>query len=190
MKKILLVDDDSLVLATLTMGLQRAGYSVSQVDNGEAAIKLEQNERFDLAILDMRMPKMSGLEVAAVFRAAARTPFIFLSAFNEDDVVKTAAYAGALGYLVKPIEISRILPAIEIAIVRHDELAKLEQASLNLTEALNSNRETDIAIGLLMGRHQMDRASAFNLLRNAARNQRCKITKVAQQLIAGEILEL
>ena len=190
MKKILVVDDELVVLATLSMGLKQAGYQVFQVGDGAAAIQVAQLENPDLAILDMRMPGMSGLDVAKVLHERGRTPFIFLSAFNDDEVVKAAAEAGALGYLVKPIEISRIVPAIEVALVRHDELLKLANNNLNLIEALNKNREIDIAIGLLIERYRISRAGAFDAIREYARYHRCKVTIVAQRLIEGEQLDL
>jgi response regulator NasT len=190
MKKILVVDDDLVVLATLSMGLKQAGYQVFQVGDGAAAIQVELLENPDLAILDMRMPGMSGLDVAKVLHERGRTPFIFLSAFNDDEIVKAAAESGALGYLVKPIEISRIVPAIEVAMVRHDELSKVTNNSINLMDSLNKNREIDVAIGLLMERYAIDRASAFDAMREYARCNRCKAFSVAQRLIDGERLEL
>jgi len=190
MKKILVVDDDLVVLATISMGLSQAGYQVIQADSGELAIKICAKESLDLAILDMRMPSMDGLEVARILRKNGYAPFIFLSAFNDERLVKEAAEAGALGYLVKPLEISRIVPAVEVALVRHDELTKLEETTANLAEALAGNREIDVAIGLLMERYKADRASAFNAMRDFARSQRCKIDLLARRLIAGEHIEL
>lgn len=189
-KKILAVDDDLVVLATISMGLSQAGYHVLQADSGEQAIKICARESLDLVILDMRMPVMSGLEVAKVLHKNSYAPFIFLSAFNDTELVKEAAEAGALGYLVKPIEISRIVPAVEVALVRHDELTKLEETTANLAEALEGSREIDVVIGLLMERYKTDRASAFNAMRDFARSQRCKIDLLARRLIAGEPIEL
>lgn len=183
MKKILIVDDDLVVLATLSLGLQRAGYQVFEADSGEAALKLERAETPALVLLDMRMPGMDGLAVARILRERRRAPFIFLSAFSDEDIVREAADAGALGYLVKPIEFARIVPAIEVALVRSDERSRLEEHGANLADALNRNREIDVAIGMLMVRFNLDRASAFNLLREQARSRRCRIVDVAQQLI-------
>jgi response regulator NasT len=82
-----------------------------------------------------------------------------------------------------------MLPTIEVALARHDELVTLANDRSNLTVALNSNRETDIALGILMERYQIDRARAFNILRNYARRHRCKIVEVSQRLIVGENLD-
>lgn len=190
MSKILVVDDDLVVLATVSMGLRQAGYQVLQVDSGELAVQICRREEPDLAILDMRMPGMSGIEVAQVLKKETRTPVVFLSAFCDEDIVQAAAETGALGYLVKPIEISRLVPAIEVALARAEEFGKLEQDKANLSDALDRNREIDVAIGLVMQRYHLDRAAAFELLRTYSRKRCCKIRETAQRLIGGEDIAL
>ena len=96
MPHILLVDDDRLILATLGTGLRRAGYSVSEANSGEQALRLAAERKPDLALLDIRMPGMSGIEVAAQFRETHGTPFIFLSAYGDENLVDQAAQLGAL----------------------------------------------------------------------------------------------
>ena len=113
MQKILVVDDDLVVLATISMGLRQAGYQVLQVDSGELAVQICKREAPELAILDIRMPGMSGFEVAEILRKKSKTPFIFLSAYSDEESVKSAKELGALGYLVKPVEIKHLVPAIE-----------------------------------------------------------------------------
>jgi len=189
MTKILVVDDDLLVLATTTMGLQQVGYEAMQVDNGAEALQICAHERPDLVLLDIRMPLMSGFELARLLNERM-IPFIFLSAYSDEDMVKTAAEAGALGYLIKPIEISRIVPAIEIALILADEQIKAEQAIENLASALGKNREIDISIGLLMERYQFSQVTAFEHLRNYARSNRMKVIDVAKALITGSIKQL
>jgi response regulator NasT len=190
MAKILVVDDDLVVLATVSMGLRQAGYQVQQVDSGELAVQICRRDKPDLAILDMRMPGMSGIEVAEVLKRETRVPFIFLSAFSDEEIVRAAAEKGALGYLVKPIEISRMVPAIEIALARAEQFEKLEQDKANLADALDRNREIDVAIGMVMHRHHLGRAAAFESLRNYSRSRRCKIAEVARRLIDGENIPL
>lgn len=186
MPKILVVDDDLVVLATTSIGLKQAGYEVLQADNGGWALKICQELKPDLVLLDVRMPVMSGIEVASVLSKWA-VPVIFLSAYSDEDMVKSAAQVGALGYLVKPVEISRIVPAIEVALMRADEQIKAGQVIENLTTTLEKNREIDISIGLLMERRRLDRVKAFERLRNYARSNRMKLIEVAKALIAGTI---
>lgn len=114
--KILVVDDDRLVLATVTHGLTRAGFEVIDADNGDDAILLARQHRPDLALLDIRMEGMSGFDVAAYLRESLHTPFMFLSAFADDATVAQVKALGAVAYLVKPLDISQIVPTVEAAL--------------------------------------------------------------------------
>ena len=115
--KILVVDDDRLVLATVTHGLAKAGYEIIDADNGDDAILLAREHRPDLALLDIRMEGMSGFDVAAYLRESLQTPFMFLSAFADDDTVAQVKALGAVAYLVKPLDIAQIVPTVEAALV-------------------------------------------------------------------------
>src|SRR3954470_10750992 len=115
--KILVVDDDRLVLATVTHGLAKAGYDIIDADNGDDAILLARQHRPDLALLDIRMEGMSGFDVAAYLRESLQTPFMFLSAFADDATVAQVKALGAVAYLVKPLDISQIVPTVEAALV-------------------------------------------------------------------------
>src|SRR3954468_21011345 len=112
---VLVVDDNRLVLATLADGLTRAGYDVIDADNGDDAILLARQHRPDLALLDIRMEGMSGFDVAAYLRESLQTPFMFLSAFADDDTVAQVKALGAVAYLVKPLDIAQIVPTVEAA---------------------------------------------------------------------------
>jgi len=114
--KILVVDDDRLVLATVTHGLAKAGYEIIDADNGDDAILLARQHRPDLALLDIRMEGMSGFDVAAYLRESLQTPFMFLSAFADDATVAQVKALGAVAYLVKPLDISQIVPTVEAAL--------------------------------------------------------------------------
>ena len=114
--KILVVDDDRLVLATLTHGLANAGYEIIDADNGDDAILLARQHRPDLALLDIRMEGMSGFDVAAYLRESLQTPFMFLSAFSDDATAAQVKALGAVAYLVKPLDISQIVPTVEAAL--------------------------------------------------------------------------
>ena len=115
--KILVVDDDRLVLATVTHGLSQAGYEIIDADNGDDAILLARQHRPDLALLDIRMEGMSGFDVAAYLRESLQTPFMFLSAFADDATVAQVNALGAVAYLVKPLDIAQIVPTVEAALV-------------------------------------------------------------------------
>lgn len=181
--RVLVVDDDRLVLATLAKGIRQWGYEVAEASSGEIALKLALETNPDVILLDVNMPRMSGLEVAKTLRAQTMIPFIFLTACGDADIVKQATEHGAMGYLVKPVDISQIVPAIEAALARGKELGQLRETETQLSTALANSRETSLAVGILMERVHLDRHSAFDLLRDYARSQRRKIKDVADELI-------
>ena len=112
---ILVVDDNRLVLATLTDGLTQAGYRVVDADNGDDAMLLAREQRPDLALLDIRMEGKSGFDVARYLRNQCRMPFVFLSAFSDEETVAQVEALGAVAYLVKPLDIRQLVPAVEAA---------------------------------------------------------------------------
>jgi DNA-binding response OmpR family regulator len=185
---ILLVDDDILILGLLSKFLQLAGYDARMASSGQMALDmiLESGREPDLALLDVNMPGMSGLELAQRLQSETTVPVMFLSASDDDDIVRQAAEFGAVGYLVKPIDTARIAPTIKAALARADEIRQLRQTESKLTIALQAGRETGMAVGVLMARLHTDRDSAFRLLRDHARSQQRKINDVAAQLLAAE----
>ncbi len=189
---VLLVDDDRPILTSLASSMRRAGYVVSEAQSGEVALDLAQTTRFDVALLDVRMPGMSGLDLAkAIGEQKTDLPFLFMSAHSEIDVVKDAAEYGALGYLLKPVAISQLIPAIEAALARAQELRKLRETEAHLNVALASGRDINIAIGIIMERNRVDRQAAFDMLRIHTRSQRRKMSEVAEEFVkAAEILNL
>lgn len=186
---LLVVDDDRLILFALANGLREAGYTVIEANSGERAIEICGDITPDLAILDMRMRGLSGLDVAGWFKEHNQTPFIFLSAYDDRETVEGATTAGALGYLVKPVDTHQILPTIRAALKRGEEIRQLREMEKNLTNALGSSREISVAMGILMERHHIAQQDAFEKLRAAARNQRRKATEVAGDIISGDMLD-
>jgi DNA-binding response OmpR family regulator len=116
--KILVVDDDRLVLATVTHGLSQAGYDVIDADNGDEAILLAREHQPDLALLDIRMEGKSGFDVAEVLRDVYRIPFMFLSAFADGATRSQVEALGAVAYMVKPLDVGQIVPTVEGAFRR------------------------------------------------------------------------
>ncbi len=187
--KVMLVDDDRLVLATLGSGLEQVGYAVQVCASADEARRILAIEAPDILVLDVRMPGDSGLDLSRELRDEFGIPFIFLTAYSEAEVVMQAAQHGALGYVVKPVDIAQLVPAIEAALARAADMKKLRQAGSQLQTALNESREVSVAVGLLMERRRLDRKQAFELLRTTARSQRRKIGEVAQEMIdAVELL--
>ena len=189
--RLLLADDDRLILSTLGQGLRDAGYEILEATDGKAAVHICEISQPDLAILDIRMPGMSGVEAARLIREKTKTPFIFLSAYGDKEVVQLAVQEGALAYLVKPVDIPQIVPTIEAALARSAELSELRQSADNLSSALETNRETSMAVGLIMERYRVGRDTAFKILRNYARSERLKLNQLAANLLsAAETLSI
>lgn len=173
--KILVVDDDRLVLATVTHGLARAGYEVIDADNGDDAILLAREHRPDLALLDIRMEGKSGFDVADYLRASLGTPFMFLSAFADDATVAQVKALGAVAYLVKPLDIAQIVPTVEAALssVRSRRIAPapLQSPSPAPAPASPGNPLADpvpVAVGVLMHRYSLPRGEALSRLHRLA----------------------
>ena len=182
-RHILVVDDDRLVLAALAEGLRTAGYRVTSVASGADALGVTDTP--DLALLDVRMPGMSGIQLGRKLREQGGVPFLFLSAYGDQEIVKQATEEGALGYLVKPLDIQQIVPSIEAALARGRDIRKLRESETQLNTALTGSREISMAVGLLMMRDRLDRKQAFGLLRANARSQRRPLAELAKELLTS-----
>jgi response regulator NasT len=199
--KILVVDDDRLVLATLTHGLSQAGFEVIDADNGDDAILLAREHRPELALLDIRMEGKSGFDVAAYLREYLQTPFMFLSAFTDEGTIKQVKELGALTYLVKPLDIQQIVPAVEAAFANRTKALASQHAaadaiSSTATQPARTTPLADplvetvaIAMGLVMHRHSMTRRQALDKLSAQARQEDVGLSALSERLIhAQEVL--
>jgi response regulator NasT len=184
-RHILVVDDDRLVLAALSEGLRAAGYRVTGAVSGEDALAIAARDAPDLALLDVRMPGMDGIELGRRLRAVAGIPFLYLSAYGDPEIVRQATEEGALGYLVKPLDIQQIVPSLEAALSRAREIRKLRETEAQLGSALAGSREISMAVGLLMIRDRISREQAFDVLRGNARSQRRSVGEVARELLGA-----
>ena len=182
---ILVVDDDRLVLATLANGLSQAGYDVIDADNGDDAILLAREHRPDLALLDIRMQGMSGFDVAAYLREYCPTPFMFLSAFADEQTAAQVRALGAVAYLVKPLDIGQILPVVEAALARAaSQPTPVKPAARAATaEPAMPSPEVLMAIGVLMQRDALLRAAAFERLYRMASAEKLTLDEQAQRLL-------
>lgn len=193
--KVLVVDDDRLVLATVTHGLSQAGYEVIDADNGDDAILLARQHKPDLALLDIRMEGKTGFDVAAYLREYCQIPFMFLSAFSDEATIKQVKALGAVTYLVKPLDIQQIVPAVEAAFAKRpasdDTLNQpVAPALAAQPEALNPLEDTvALAVGIVMHRHSLARLPALDRLKAQARQEGRSLEALSQRLLeAQEVL--
>ena len=176
---ILVVDDDRLVLATLVAGLKQAGFEVIEADNGDDGILLARKFKPQLAILDMRMQGKSGMDVARYLAANTSTGFMFLSAFGDADIVEEATRMGALGYLVKPLDVRQIVPAVRAALARWQEL----QAAPAADAGAVPGRDECVAIGILMERLRLGFDRAREALAAQARSEGKSAVDLASNMV-------
>jgi response regulator NasT len=197
--RILVVDDDRLVLATVTHGLSQAGFEVIDADNGDDAILLAREHRPDLALLDIRMEGKSGFDVADYLRESLGTPFMFLSAFSDAGTVARVRELGAVAYLVKPLDIAQIVPTVEAAVAN----VRKQRGEAPLTPLPGPRVPVGVpvaaadpladpvplAIGVLMHRYSLPRAEALERLRRlSAGDGRPLAAQAAALLDAVELL--
>jgi response regulator NasT len=188
---ILVVDDDRLVLATLAHGLTQAGYDVIDADNGDDAILLAREHRPDLALLDIRMQGKSGFDVAAYLREYCQLPFMFLSAFSDEQTAAQVKALGAVAYLVKPLDIGQILPVVDAALAAGAARAAEARPPASPREAPMPIPEVLMAVGVLMHRYSLARVPAFERLHRLAQAEHRSIDAQAKLLLdAVEVLAL
>ncbi|MBN2702181.1 MAG: ANTAR domain-containing response regulator [Methylohalobius sp. ZOD2] len=181
--KILVVDDDRLILATLVQGLRAHGYEVAEAVGGRQALETARAFVPDLALLDIRLPDIEGPEVAERLARQMDIPALFLSAYDDTAAVEKAMQAGGLGYLVKPLAVNQLLPGLEIALARAREIKRMKEKQSKLEEVLSKNRVINVAVGVLMERQRLPRQEAYEALRRLARTERRKVIELATQMI-------
>jgi len=183
--KILVVDDDRLVLATLSYGLTQAGFEVIDADNGDDAILLAREHRPELALLDIRMEGLTGFDVAAYLREYLQTPFMFLSAFADEATVAKVKELGAVAYLIKPLDISQIVPAVEAAFARSAPPTPAAAAPEPASEPseLPPLDPTALAVGVLMHRYSLPRDEALARLMGLASADGHSLPEQARRIV-------
>ena len=186
---VLVVDDNRLVLATLADGLTRAGYDVIDADNGDDAILLARQHRPDLALLDIRMEGKSGFDVAAYLRTYCQMPFMFLSAFSDEETVAKVKALGAVDYLVKPLDIGQIVPAVDAAFAQlnaaRPQAAPESAAPRRAAAAEPLATAVAMAAGVLMHRYSIARGEALERLGAIAAAEGRGLPEQAERILAA-----
>lgn len=180
---ILVVDDDRLVLATLAHGLSQAGYDVIDADNGDDAILLARAHRPDLALLDIRMQGKSGFDVAAYLREYCQMPFMFLSAFSDEQTAAQVKALGAVAYLVKPLDIGQILPVVSSALAALAARRSEPVPGPAAAAPPMPSPEVMMAVGVLMHRFSLTRAAAYAHLHRLATAEKFSIDDQAERVL-------
>ena len=183
--RILVAEDETIIRLDLRDLLERAGFEVcAEAKDGEQAIELARSEEPDLAVLDVKMPKLDGIETARRILEERPIPIVMLTAYGQDELVSRALEAGVFGYLVKPFREQDLLPAIRTARARHEELTALREQADSLAEALAARKAIERAKGLLMERESLTEQEAFARLRKASQVSGRPMKVVAEAVVA------
>ncbi|GAB3543570.1 response regulator NasT [Actinopolyspora lacussalsi] len=182
--RVLVAEDEALIRLDLVEMLREEGYQVvGEAGDGEEAVRLAEELRPDLVILDVKMPKMDGIEAASSIAGERIAPVVILTAFSQRDLVERAKDAGAMAYLVKPFAKRDLVPAIELAVSRFTEVQALEAEAASLSERLESRKTIERAKGLLMSNHDMSEPESFRWLQRTAMDRRTTMKAVAQAVL-------
>ena len=183
--RVLIAEDEALIRLDLREMLEEEGFEVvAEVADGASAVRLARELRPDLAVLDVKMPVMDGIEAAEEIAKERLSAILILTAFSQRELVERARRAGALAYLVKPFQKHDLLPAIGIAIDRFRELSGLEATVDDLQGQLAARKLVERAKGLLQEHEGLSEADAFRALQREAMARRLTMGKVSEETIA------
>jgi response regulator NasT len=182
-----IAEDEALIRLDLKEMLEEAGYAVvAEASDGQQAIELTEEHRPDLVILDVKMPGLDGISAAEQIVESATAPVIMLTAFSQRELVERAAEAGAMAYLVKPFDKGDLVPAIEVAISRYQQLRALAEEVGDLTDRLETRKLLDRAKGRLQSEHAMSEPDAFRWIQKASMDRRTSMREVAEAVLSGQ----
>jgi len=183
--RILVAEDETIIRLDLRDLLERAGFEVcAEARDGEEAVALARAEQPDLAIMDVKMPRLDGIEAARRILDERPIPIVMLTAYGQDELVSRAVEAGVFGYLVKPFREADLLPAIRTAQARHEELAAVREEVESLADALAARKAIERAKGLLMQKEGLTEAEAFARLRKASQVSGRPLKVIAEAVVA------
>ena len=184
-KRVVIAEDEALIRMDLAEMLQEEGYDVvAEAGDGETAVKLAQEYRPDLVILDVKMPVLDGISAAERIAEERVAPVLILTAFSQRELVERAREAGAMAYLVKPFSKSDLVPAVEMAVSRYSEIISLEAEVADLTERLETRKVVDRAKGILQTSFGMSEPDAFRWIQKTSMDKRVTMRDVAELVIA------
>jgi response regulator NasT len=181
--RILLAEDESIIRMGLRRILEEAGHRVVAAPDGRTAVKLARQTGPDLAILDIKMPGLDGLEVARQIYARRPLPIVVLTAYGDRELVEQAAGLPILAYLIKPVDEQELLATLEVVTARFAEQQHLVRQANDLEEQLEARKLVERAKGVLMQRESLDEKEAYLRIQRQARRERCTMRQVAEAIL-------
>lgn len=181
--KVVVAEDEGLIRMDIVATLNESGYEVvGEAADGEEAVRLATELSPDLIVMDIKMPKLDGISAAEKI-AVLKIPVVLLTAFSQSDLVKRAAEAGAMAYVTKPFKPTDLLPALQIALSRHEEIIALESEIADITERLETRKLMDRAKSALQTKMNLTEPEAFRWIQKASMDRRLSMAQVAKTVI-------
>ena len=185
--RIVIAEDEVIIRLDLREMLEEEGYEVlAEVGDGESAVRLAEELKPDLVVMDIYMPGMDGLTAAKMIVEKELAAVLVLTAYSQRELVDQAARAGAMAYLVKPFDKSGLMPAIEVAIARWDESRALAGETKDLSERLEARKLVERAKGMLMEKGSLSEADAFRMIQQTAMRKRMTMRTLAERILSGD----
>ena len=177
-------EDETLIRLDLVEVLTGAGYRVvAEAGDGRAAVEAVREHRPDIVVMDVKMPVMDGIAAAGEIAGERLAPVVMLTAFSQRELAERARTAGAMAYVVKPFTEADLVPAIELAVARFDELRSLEAEVRDLGDRLETRKIVDRAKALLQERMRLTEAESFRWIQKTSMDRRLAMREVAQAVI-------
>ena len=185
-RRVVVAEDEALIRLDIVEMLTEAGFEVvGEAGDGEEAVRLAQQHKPDLVVMDIKMPVLDGISAAERIAGARIAPVVLLTAFSQKELVERARDAGAMAYVVKPFSAADLLPALEIALSRHQEIAALEAEVADLADRFETRKLVDRAKGLLQTKFKMSEPEAFRWIQKTSMDKRLTMREVAAAIIAS-----
>ncbi|TLP98388.1 response regulator [Nesterenkonia salmonea] len=183
-RRVLVAEDETLIRLDIVEILTGAGYQVvGEAENGEKAVELARQHTPDLVVMDVKMPVMDGITAAKIIADEKIAPVVMLTAFSQRDLVESAREAGAMAYVVKPFGENDLIPAIEVAAARFDELRALESEVSTLAEKFEARKLVDRAKSLLISKMSLSESEAFRWIQKTSMDRRLTMREVAETVV-------
>lgn len=183
-KRVLVAEDQTAIRVDIIETLEEAGYEiVAEASDGDEAVKLALETEPDLCVLDVKMPKMDGITAAEMILDNISCAIVILTAFSQTELVDRARDAGAMAYVVKPFGPADLIPAVEIALSRHERIESLEDELADMSEQFETRKRVDRAKGLLIEKMKMSEHDAYRWIQQTSMNKRLSMREVADAVI-------
>jgi AmiR/NasT family two-component response regulator len=182
--RVIIADDESIIRLDLRKTLEAGGHTVvGEAGDGETALNLARTLKPDIAILDIKMPVMDGLDAAKAITEEGIAPVVLLTAYSEPELVARAREAGVFGYLVKPFQEADLHPAMEVACARFEQMKALQEQVHDLEDRLETRKAVERAKGILMEKYGLTETEAFRRIQTQSMNTRKSMREIAEAII-------